>query len=78
MALSAVKEFFMLTPPLKSFRLPSTTCLPFSRGFTNGYRGVIDAANAALQEHLEREHPALAEKCVIPDLMKEIWKKRVR
>lgn len=41
-------------------------------------RRVIDAANSALQDYLRREHPALAKCPDIPDLMKEIWKKRVR
>lgn len=40
-------------------------------------RGVIEAANAALQEYMSREHPVLAEKCVISDLMKEVWKEKV-
>eukprot|EP00904_Undaria_pinnatifida_P000854 jgi/Undpi1/1076/HiC_scaffold_10.g04539.m1 len=40
-------------------------------------KGVIEAANAALQEYLAREHPVLAEKCVISDIMKEIWKERL-
>ncbi|CAB1115005.1 unnamed protein product [Ectocarpus sp. CCAP 1310/34] len=38
---------------------------------------VISQANAALQEHLSREHPDLAEKYVIADLMKEIWKEKL-
>lgn len=40
-------------------------------------RGVIDAANEALQQHLQREYPALAEGPGIADLMKDIWKQRV-
>lgn len=40
-------------------------------------RAVINQANAALQEHMSREHPALVEKYVIADLMKEIWKEKV-
>ncbi|CAM9504593.1 unnamed protein product, partial [Scytosiphon promiscuus] len=38
---------------------------------------VIEQANDALQEYMSREYPALAEKCVIADLMKEIWKERL-
>ncbi|CAM9141329.1 unnamed protein product [Pylaiella littoralis] len=38
---------------------------------------VINQANEALQEHLSREHPALAEQCVIADFMKEVWKEKV-
>ncbi|CAM9598249.1 unnamed protein product, partial [Laminaria digitata] len=40
-------------------------------------KGVIEAANAALQEYMSREHPVLAEKCVISDLMKEVWKEKL-
>ncbi|CAM9386395.1 unnamed protein product [Hapterophycus canaliculatus] len=40
-------------------------------------KAVIEQANDALQEHMSREHPSLAEKCVIADLMKDIWKERV-
>lgn len=41
-------------------------------------RGVIEQANNALEEHMLREHPELAKRFVIPDLMKEVWKERVR
>lgn len=41
------------------------------------HRAVIEAANAALQEHMSREHPVLAQNCVISDIMKEVWKEKV-
>lgn len=36
-------------------------------------RAVIEAANEALDEHMRREHPAIADKVVISELMKDIW-----
>lgn len=38
---------------------------------------MINQANAALHEHMSREHSALVEKFEIADLMKEIWKEKV-
>ena len=53
------------------------TCLLLPSSRDDVRRGVIEAANAALQEYMSREHPVLAEKCVISDLMKEVWKEKV-
>lgn len=56
--------------------LEARTC-PARNGVTVS-RGVIEQANNALEEHMRREHPELAKRFVIPDLMKEVWKERVR
>ncbi|CAM9314998.1 unnamed protein product [Choristocarpus tenellus] len=39
-------------------------------------KGVISAANSALQSHLEENHPVLVEGVAVYNLMKEIWKEK--